>query len=97
MIELVAKMYVYRKVDKKLEDKRCKGTKKCAVDEIFTFDHYNVFLLHDKKYCREQILFMNKKNKVYTVNKIALNRDKNKRRVQADGSISKRKFDLIQA
>ena len=40
---------------------------------------------------------MNKKNKVYTVNKIALNRDKDKRRVQADGSISKRKFDLIQA
>ena len=91
MIELVAKMYVYRKVDKKLEDKRCKGTKKCAVD------HYNVFLLHDKKYCREQILFMNKKNKVYTVNKIALNRDKDKRRVQADGNISKRKFHLIQA
>ena len=30
MTELVAKMYVYRKIDKKVEDKRCKGTKVCS-------------------------------------------------------------------
>ena len=30
MTELVAKMYVYRNIDKKVEDKRCKGTKVCS-------------------------------------------------------------------
>ena len=41
MAELVAlrdKMYAYRNIDKKLEDKHCKCTKTCAVAESFTFD-----------------------------------------------------------
>ena len=30
-VALKAKMYAYKKIDKKVGDKHCKGTKKCAV------------------------------------------------------------------
>ena len=35
-----AKMYAYRKIDKEVEEKRCKGTNKCVVSEGLTFDDY---------------------------------------------------------
>ena len=41
MTEFVAlrtKMYAYRKIDKKVQKKCCKGTKKCLVGEGLTFD-----------------------------------------------------------
>ena len=41
MIEFVAlrtKKYAYRKIEKKVEDKCCKGTKKCVVAEGLMFD-----------------------------------------------------------
>ena len=86
-VALRAKMYAYRKIDKEVEEKRCKGTKKCVVSEGLTFDEYRTGLLDGKTIYREQMLFENKKYEVYTVNKhkIALNRDDDKRLVQADG------------
>ena len=82
-----AKMYAYRMTDKKVEEKRCKGTTKCVFDQGLMFDDYKTCLFHGETIYREQILFENKKHKVYTVNKhkIALNRDNDKRLVQADG------------
>ena len=79
-------MYAYRKIDKEVEEKRCKGTKKCVVAEGLTFDDYKTCLFDDKTVYREQMLSENKKHEVYTVNKhkIALNRDDDKRVVQAD-------------
>ena len=89
MTELVvrAKMYAYRMTYKKVEEKRCKGTAKCVVDQGLTFDDYRTCLFHGETIYREQMMFENKKHKVYTVNKhkIALNRDNDKRLVQADG------------
>ena len=90
MTEFVAlreKTYAYRKIGKEVEEKRCKGTKKCVVSEGLTFDDYRTCLLDGKTIYREQMLFENKKHEVYTVNKhkIALNRDDDKRLVQADG------------
>ena len=41
---LRAKMYVYRKIDKKVEEKHCKGTKKCVLAEDLTFKDYNTCL-----------------------------------------------------
>ena len=81
------KMYVYRKIDKEVEEKRCKSTKKCVVSEGLTFDDYKTCLFDGETICREQMLFENKKHEVYTVNKhkIALNWDYDKRLVQADG------------
>ena len=84
---LRAKMYAYRKIVKEVEEKRCKGTKKCVVSEGLTFDDYKTCLLDGETIYREQTLFENKKHDVYTANKhkIALNRDDDKRLVQADG------------
>ena len=86
-VALRAKMYSYRKTDKKLEDKRCKGTKKCVVAEGLTFADYNTCLSDGNTMYREKILFDNKNHEVYMANKhkIALNRDDDNRVVQADG------------
>ena len=80
---------------KEVGEKRCKGTKKCMVAEGLTFDDYKTCLFDDYKTClfddktiyREQMLFENKRHEVYTVtkHKIALNRDDDKRLVQANG------------
>ena len=86
-VALRVKMYPYRKIDKKLEDKRCKCTKKCVVAEGPTFADYNTCLFDGNTMYREQILFKSKNHEVYTTNKhkIALNRDDDNRVVQADG------------
>ena len=86
-VALRAKMYAYRKIDKKVEEKCCKGTKKCVVAEGLTFDDYKNCLFDGETIYREHMLFENNKHEVYTVNKrkIALNRDDDKRLVQAEG------------
>ena len=87
-VALRAKMYVYRKIDKELEEKRCKVTKKCVISEGLMFDDYKACLFDGETIYREKMLFENNKQDVYTVNKhkIALNRDvKPKRLVLADG------------
>ena len=73
-----------------MEEKRCKGTKKCVVSEGLTFDDYKTCLFDGETIYREQMLFENKKHKVYSVNKhkIALNRDNDKRILQANGIIT---------
>ena len=85
-VALRAKMYVYRKIDKEVEEKRRKGTKKYVVSEGLMFDDYKICLLDGETIYREQMLFENKRHGVYTVNKhkIALNRDDDKRLVQTD-------------
>ena len=61
--------------------------KKCVVGEGLTFDGYKTCLFDGKTIYSEQMLFENKNHEMYTVNKhkIALNRDNDKRLVQADG------------
>ena len=85
-VALRAKMYAYRKIDKEVEEKRCKGTKKCVVSEGLTFDDCKTYLFDGETIYGEQMLFENKKHEVYTVNKyeIPLNRDDDKRLIQAD-------------
>ena len=53
----------------------------------FTFDDYRKCLFDGKTVYREQMLFENKKDEVYMVNKhkVTLNRDDDKRLVWADG------------
>ena len=49
MTEFVAlRAKAYRKIDKEVEEKRCKGTKKRVVSERFTFYDYETFLFDDK-------------------------------------------------
>ena len=61
--------------------------KKCVVTEGLTFDDYKTCLFDSETIYRRQMLFGNKNHEIYTVNKnkIALNRDDDKRLVQADG------------
>ena len=89
MIEFVAlraKMYAYRKFGL-MEDKRCKGTKKCVVAENLSFEDYKQCLFEGNTVYREQMLFEHKNHEVYTVNKckIALNRDDDKRIINENG------------
>ena len=56
-VALRAKMYAYRKIDKGVEEKRCKGTKKCVFSEGLTFDDYKTCLFDGEKIYREQMLF----------------------------------------
>ena len=86
-VALRAKMYAYRKIDKEVEEKRCKGTKKCVASEELTFDDYKTCLFDGETIYREHMLFENKKHEICSVNKnkIALNRDDDKRIVQANG------------
>ena len=95
-VTLSAKIYAYRKIDHlaaqherfvACDEDCCKGTKRCVVAEGLTFDDYKTCLFDGKTIYWEQMLFENKRHKVYTVNKykVALNRDDDKRIVQADG------------
>ena len=76
------KLYAYRKLDGK-EDKKCKGIKKCVVKKTLGFNDYKECLFNsvEKSIYRSQLMFRNRNHEVHTVevNKVALNRDDDKR------------------
>ena len=80
-VALGPKLYAYRKFDG-IEDKKCKGIKKCVVKKMLVFDDYKKCLFDPvgTTTYRSQLMFGNKKHEVHTVeiNKIALNRDDDK-------------------
>ena len=83
MTEFVAlrpKLYSYKKLDGS-EDKKCKGIKKCIVKKTLTFEDYKACLFNDSTEYRSQLMFRSAKHEVHTieVNKVALNRDDDKR------------------
>ena len=91
MTEFVAlrpKLYSYRKLDG-AEDKKCKGIKKCVVKKTLTFEDYKACLLNqtNESVYRSQLMFRSSKHEVHTieVNKVALNRDDDKRISKRDG------------
>ena len=89
MTELVAlrpKLYSYEKLDGS-ENKKCKGIKKCIVKKTLTFEDYKTCLFSDSTEYRSQLMFKSAKHEVHTieVNKVALNRDDDKRISRKDG------------
>ena len=89
MTEFVAlrpKPYSYKKLDGS-EDKKCKGIKKCVVKKTLTFEDYKACLFNDSMEYRSQLMFRSAKHEVHTieVNKVALNRDDDKRISRKDG------------
>ena len=83
MTEFVAlrpKLYSYKKLDG-LEDK------KCIVKKTLTFEDYKTCLFSDSTEYRSQLMFRSAKHEVHTieVNKVALNRDDDKRISRKDG------------
>ena len=91
MIEFVAlrhKLYSYRKLDG-TEDKKCKRIKKCVVKKTLTCDDYKNCLLNqtNESVYRSQLMLRSSKHEVHTieVNKVALNREDDKRISKRDG------------
>ena len=97
MTEFVAlrpKLYFFRQLDGS-EDKKCKGIKKCVVKKTLTFEDYKNCLLNPPlgrvqgptDVYRSQLMFRSSKHEVHTieVNKVALNRDDDKRISKKDG------------
>ena len=83
MTEFVAlrpKLYSYKKLDGS-EDKKCKGIKKCVVKKTLTFEDKKTCLFSDSTEYRSQLMFRSSEHEVHTieVNKVALNRDDDKR------------------
>ena len=89
MTEFVAlrpKLYSYKVLDGS-EDKKCKGIKKCVVKKTLTFEDYKTCLSSDSTDYRSQLMLRTAKHEVHTieVNKVALNRDDDKRISRKDG------------
>ena len=80
------KLYSYKVLDGS-EDKKCKGIKKCIVKKTLTFEDYKACLFNDSTEYRSQLMFRSAKHEVHTieVNKVALNRDDDKRISRKDG------------
>ena len=87
-VTLRPKLYSYRKLDG-TEDKKCKGIKKCVVKKTLTFEDYEACLLNqtNESVYRSQLMFRSSKHEVHTteVNKVAPNRDDDKRISKKDG------------
>ena len=83
---LRSKLYSYKKLDGS-EDKKCKGIKKCVVKKTLTFEDYKTCLCSDSTEYRSQLRFRSANHEVHTieVNKVALNRDDDKRICRKDG------------
>ena len=89
MTEFVAfrpKLYSYKKLDG-VEDKKCKGIKKCVVKKTLIFEDYKTCLFSDSTEYRSQLMFRSSKQEVHTieVNKVTLKRDDDKRISRKDG------------
>ena len=86
-VALRTKLHAYKHFNtEKPEDKQCKRIMKCLVKNTLMFDDYKKCLYDGGNVCREQMLFQTKDHEVYTSksNKIVLNRDDDKWKIQAD-------------
>ena len=84
---LRSKLCSFRKLND-TEDKKCKGIKKCVIKKTLSFEDYkNCLSANLGDVYRLQLMFRSTKHEVHTieVNKIALNRDDDKRIAKKDG------------
>ena len=81
-----AKTYAFR-YDNDKENKKAKGTKKCAIKKDLTFENYKESVFKNKIIMRSQLRFKSDHHNVYTVeiNKIAISRNDEKRLQTIDG------------
>ena len=85
-VSLRPKLYSYKKLDGS-EDKKCKGIKKCVVKKTLMFEDYKNCLFKDSTEYRSQLMFRLIRHEIFTleVNKVALNKDDDKRIAKKDG------------
>ena len=84
-VTLRPKTYSFLTDDGK-EDKKAKGTKKCAMKKMIKFNDYKKCLLNDQVMLKPQQRFISKKHDVDTenINKIALSSNDDKRIVSSN-------------
>ena len=84
-VTLRPKTYSFLTDDGK-EDKKAKGTKKCAIKKMIKFNDYKECLLDDEVIFKSQQRFISIKHDVYTenINKIALSNNDDKRIVSSN-------------
>ena len=96
-VTLIPEMYSYKTSEN--ESKKCKGIKKCVIRKTITFEDYKNCLFSGETSYRSQLMFRSSKHKIQTleVNKLALNKDDDKR-ITIDGvrSLARGHFRLIQ-
>ena len=85
-VALRSKLYSYRILDGTC-DKKCKGIKKCIVKKTLTFEDYKNCLFNSNMKYRSQLMFRLMEHYIFTleINKVALNRDNDKRISKRDG------------
>ena len=85
-VALRPKAYSYKTEDN-IELKKAKGTKKCIINKMLSFNDYKKCLFDNGKVFRSQQRFKSENHIVYTenINKIALSCDDDKRFVAKDG------------
>ena len=85
-VALRPKAYSYKTEDN-IELKKAKGTKKCIINKMLSFNDYKKFLFDNGKVLRSQQRFKSENHIVYTenINTIALSCDDDKRFVATDG------------
>ena len=76
-----------RKGPRFAEGKKCKGIKKRDIKRTLTFEDYKNCLFNTTNVYRSQLMFRSTKHEVHMieVNKVALNRDDDKRITKRDG------------
>ena len=84
-VTLRPKTYLYL-INNCKEDKKAKGTKKCIIKKMITFNDYKNCLLKDEVILKSQQRFISKKHDVYTenINKIAFSNNDDIRIVSSD-------------
>ena len=85
-VALRPKAYSYKTEDN-IELKKAKGTKKCIINKMLSYNDYKKCLFDNGKVLRSQQRFKSENHIVYTenINKIALSCDDDKRFVATDG------------
>ena len=107
-VSLRPKLYSYKKLDDSetsngpqfVQDKKCKGIKKCVVKKTLTFEDYKNCLFEDStengghqaapdpcRVYRSQLMFRSIRQEIFTleVNKVALNKNDDKHIAKKDG------------
>ena len=89
IITLRPKLYSFKKLDG-LEDKKCKGIKKCVVKKTLSFEDYKNCICQSSIVYRSQFMFRSIKHQVYTlkVYKVALSDKDDNRIIKKDGLIT---------
>ena len=85
-VTLRPELYSYRVLNG-TENKKCNEIKKCVIKKTLTFEDYKACLFNSDTIYRSQLMFRSIKHEIFMleVNKIALNRDDDKRISKRDG------------